>query len=81
MKVQGKVIKINAELGYGFVLCGKSQEVFFSAQTGFHGTSFDALKVNDVVAVEVTETDRGPFAKELEAARSKPAHRAPDLTL
>lgn len=76
--MRGKISKINAELGYGFVVCPKNGEVFFSTETGFSGTSFDHLRVNDSVQVIIVDTERGPFAQALE--KDLPKHRAPELT-
>lgn len=79
MKVRGKVSKINAELGYGFVACPKNGEVFFSTETGFSGTSFEHLRLGDSVQVEIVETDRGQFARSLE--KELPKHHTPELTI
>jgi len=79
LKIRGKVSKINAELGYGFVICPKDGEVFFSTETTFSGASFDNLRVNDQVQIEIVNTERGLFAQRLE--KELPKHRAPELTV
>jgi cold shock CspA family protein len=62
---RGRISKLNPELGYGFVQCPMGEEVFFSPDTVLQGVVLEDLKVNDRVEVEVTETDRGAFAKTL----------------
>ena len=79
MKVRGKISKINTELGYGFVVCAKDTEVFFSTETSFSATSFDHLKVNDLVQVEIIDTERGPFAKALQ--KDLPKQRTPEISI
>jgi cold shock CspA family protein len=79
LKIQGKISKINTELGYGFVVCPKNGEVFFSTETSFSGSSFESLRVNDSVQVEIVVTERGQFAQALE--KDLPKHRSPELTI
>jgi cold shock CspA family protein len=81
VKARGKISKINSELGYGFVQCGKAGEVFFSAQTSYSGTAFDSLKVDDQVQVQITETERGLFAEKLELDRPLQRSRTPEATI
>jgi len=59
----GRISKINVELGYGFVESSEGAEIFFSPDTIVEGALWKDLKVNDQVSVEITETERGAFAK------------------
>ena len=79
MQGSGRITKINAELGYGFIAIPKVGDVFFSAKTSFTGTAFDALKVNDLVQVLVSETERGLFAQTLSPEVSRRRDRLPEL--
>lgn len=81
MQTSGRIIKINAELGYGFIAIPELGDVFFSTKTTFDGTAFDTLKVNDFVRISVAQTDRGPFAQILAPEVSRKRDRAPEAAL
>lgn len=81
MQASGRITKINAELGYGFINVSKVGDVFFSPKTRFEGTDFEALKVNDLVRVSVTETERGPFAQSLAPEVTRRRDRAPEAAI
>jgi cold shock CspA family protein len=81
MNTSGRVTKINTELGYGFINVPKVGDVFFSAKTAFDGTAFESLKVNDLVRLSVTETERGLFAQTLAPEVVRSRDRVPEATV
>lgn len=81
MLISGTITKINNDLRYGFIKCPKIGDVFFSSDTNFTGTSFENLKVDQKVQLEVTETERGLFAKMVSVKNQRPLEKSPEAAL
>lgn len=81
MEISGTITKINTELNYGFIKVPKLGDVFFSEDSFFNGLAFDGLKVDQKVQLEVTETERGLFAKTVGTTKSKPVRRQPEASI
>lgn len=81
LEVSGEIIKKNDELGYGFVSVKGSEDVFFSPDTVYSGTSFASLKVGEKVRLKVSETERGLFASSLSPAIQKKKSPEPEATI
>lgn len=81
MEVSGRIIKLNNELNYGFIKVPKLGDVFFSEDSSFDGLTFTGLKIDQKVQIEVTETERGLFAKSVYATKSKSVRRQTEATL
>ena len=77
MQLSGKILKIDFEIGFGFIKVPKHEDVFFSEKTNFVGISFKDLSVNDSVKITAKETIRGLFAEKLELARKTPTTELP----
>ena len=58
---KGKIKKVIAERGFGFIDDSDGREVFFH-QTGLVGVAFDTLKGNEEVEFEVEDSPKGPRA-------------------
>lgn len=66
--MQGKVKMFNEEKGYGFITLEDGRDVFFHySQLVMEG--FKTVKSDDVVKFEVTETDRGLQALNIEVVK------------
>ncbi len=61
----GKIAKINTELTYGFVEIPKIGKVFFNIDTKFSNVNFSDLREGMKVTVDITNTERGLFARSL----------------
>ncbi len=81
MELSGEITKKNEDLGYGFISVKGSEDVFFSPDTEYAGTSFATLKVGEKVKIKVTETQRGLFASALSLAASKKKSPEPEASL
>lgn len=71
MDVIAEISKKNDELGYGFACVKGSEDIFFSMDTEYIGTSFSDLQVGQKVRLQVSETSRGLFAKVVEIKGEK----------
>lgn len=58
--LEGKIKKLVAEKGFGFV-SGDKRDVFFHC-SAVSGMRFEALQVGQSVLYEVEQSDRGPQA-------------------
>lgn len=81
MEVSGEITKKNEELGYGFVSVKGSEDVFFSPDTVYSGTSFANLKVGEKVTLRISETERGLFASALSPAFQKRKSPEPEASI
>ena len=60
--MKGTIKSLVMEKNYGFITPeGATKDVFFHA-TGLAGVQFSELRVGDMVAFEVEESDKGPRA-------------------
>ncbi len=82
MEITGTITKLNTELNYGFINVPKLGDVFFSEETQFSNLTFNALKVDQRVQVDIATTERGLFAKSIsELSKSTSARRQPETSL
>jgi cold shock CspA family protein len=81
LEVSGEITKKNEELGYGFVSVKGSEDIFFSPDTAYSGTSFATLKVGEKVTLRITETARGLFASALSPATQKRKYPEPEVSI
>lgn len=69
LESNGKITKVNSELGYAFAEVKGAGKVFVSPNTNFSDLSFDDLKVGDLVRLTVENTDRGLHAASIRTQR------------
>ena len=81
LETVGEIIKKNDELGYGFISVKGSEDVFFSPDTEYSGTTFSNLKIGEKVKIAVSETARGLFAIQLAAISEKRKSPEPEASL
>ena len=68
MSHTGTISKLNTELNYGFIKIKNLGDVFFSEESIFsQKTSFSDLSVGQLVRIEIISTERGLFAKTIQA--------------
>ena len=81
MEILGQIVKKNDDLSYGFVSTKGYEDIFFSPDTEYSGTTFGTLKVGDKVKTQIKETDRGLFAVSLSLVVSKIKLPEPEASL
>jgi cold shock CspA family protein len=81
LELSGEIKKKNEDLGYGFISSKGSDDIFFSPDTVYSGTSFASLQVGEKVKIKVSETERGLFAVSLSPAQSKKKSPEPEASL
>jgi cold shock protein len=65
--MNGKVKRLVAEKGFGFVLGQDGQEYFFH-QSACVGTKFDSLREGQAVTFETSQGPKGPRAENVKLA-------------
>lgn len=81
MEVLGEITKKNEDLNYGFITVKGSDDIFFSPDTEYAGTSFSSLRVGEKVRIKIIETQRGLFAASLSAVSSKKMSPEPEASI
>jgi cold shock CspA family protein/ribosome-associated translation inhibitor RaiA len=60
-RVRGRIVRLFADRGYGFIATDTHQEVYFHANA-VHGTPFAKLQVDTVVDLDIEAGHQGPQA-------------------
>ena len=82
MFITGTIKNINNELNYGFITVPKLGDVFVSEDTDFtQKLSFHDLKEGQKIQVNIIDTERGLFAKEIAPVQATTNKSAPQPTL
>ena len=60
-RVRGRIVRLFADRGYGFIATDTHREVYFHANA-VHGTPFEKLQVDTVVDLDIEAGHQGPQA-------------------
>lgn len=67
-RIQGTVIKLAADKGFGFIRGEDGREYFFH-RSGLRGYNWEDLQIRSTVSFIVRENPKGPRAEEVEVGQ------------